>query len=284
MLMTAAVVGTSALAICAGGVAQAAHDKARIKISYIESWPSSDITTHLAADVIEKKLGNKVDIIATAAGPMWESVASGHSDATLSAWMPTTQKKYYEKLWQQVINLGPNVMGTKLGLAVPKYVSVKTIAGLKQHADKFRHRIVGVGAGAGININTKQAIKAYQLGRFRLQSSSTAAMAAQLKRSIREHEWIVVTAWSPLWIWAKFDLKYLQDPKNVYGAKGHINTIVNPSLPGNAPEVYGFLRRFQLSRAELQKMMLEQKNGMSIRKVVDSFVKNHQKQVQGWVN
>ena len=281
-LMAAAVTGVSALAIGAGGVAHAANG-ATIKISYVQSWPSSNITTHLVADVIEKNLGNKVDMIATAAGPMWESVASGHSDATLTAWLPTTHKTYYEKLWQKVINLGPNLMGTRLGIAVPKYVPVNTIAGLEKHAGKFRNRIVGVGAGAGININTKQAIKTYKLTSFRLQASSTAAMAAQLKRSIHEHKWIAVTAWSPLWIWAKFDLKYLKDPKNVYGVKGHVNTIVNPSLPEKAPKVYAFLRRFQITKGELQKMMLEQKNGMPMQKVVDGFVKSHQKEVQNWL-
>ena len=281
-VMAAAFTAVSTLAL--GSAAQADSGKATIKLSYVQSWPSSDITTHVAAAVIEQKLGHKVDMIATAAGPMWQSVASGHADAMLTAWLPTTHKNYYEKLWQQVMNLGPNLMGTRLGLAVPKYVPVDTIAGLEKHAGKFDHRIVGVGAGAGININTNKAIKAYDLSGFHLQASSTAAMAAQLKRSIREHKWIVVTAWSPLWIWAKFDLKYLKDPKNVYGVKGHVNTIVNPQLPAKAPKVYAFLRHFHISKSELQNLMLEDKNGTPMNKLVGDFLQKHPKEVQSWLS
>lgn len=284
-LMAAAVTAVSTLAVGAGGVARADNGgKQTIRLSYVQSWPSSDITTHIAAAVIEQKLGQNVHMIATAAGPMWQSVASGHADAMLTAWLPTTHKKYYEKLWQNVVNLGPNLMGTKLGLAVPKYVPVNTIAGLEKHAGKFRDRIIGVGAGAGININTKQAIKTYHLSSFNLQASSTAAMAAQLKRSIREHKWIVVTAWSPLWIWAKFDLKYLKDPKNVYGTKGHVNTIVNPSLAQKSPQVYAFLRRFEIGKNQLQNLMLEDKNGTPMKKLVADFLNKHPKEVQNWLS
>lgn len=284
-MMAAAVTAASTLAIGAGGVAHAANGgKQTIRLSYVQSWPSSNITTHIAGAVIEQKLGDKVDMIATSAGPMWQAVASGHADAMVTAWLPTTHRKYYNKLWQQVMNLGPNLLGTKLGLAVPKYVPVNTIGGLEKHAGKFRDRIIGVGAGAGININTKKAIKTYKLSKFNLQASSTAAMAAELKRSIREHKWIVVTAWSPLWIWAKFDLKYLKDPKNVYGTKGHINTIVNPSLPQKAPQVYAFLRHFEIGKNQLQALMLKDKNGTPMKKLVADFMNNNPKEVQSWLN
>ena len=86
-----------------------AADKPTIKIGYVQSWPSSDITTHLAGAVIEQRLKTPVDLVASSAGPMWEAVASDHSDAMLTAWLPSTHKTYYEKLWPKVVVMGPNV-------------------------------------------------------------------------------------------------------------------------------------------------------------------------------
>jgi glycine betaine/proline transport system substrate-binding protein len=215
---------------------------------------------------------------------MWEAVASDHSDATLTAWLPSTHKTYYEKLWPKVVVMGPNVTGTRLGLAVPKYVSVDSIAGLKEHADKFQGRIVGVGAGAGININTEKAIKTYGLDGFRLQTSSTAAMTAQLQRAIKRGKWIAVTAWTPMWMWAKFDIKFLDDPKHVYGEGGYIGTVVNPALAQKSPAVYGFLNRFAIPREQLSKMMLEAKNGKPVDQVVNDWMKAHPKMVDSWVD
>ncbi|OBS08165.1 glycine betaine ABC transporter substrate-binding protein [Acidihalobacter prosperus] len=282
------LLGTLILAFSAAGIAMLpaaqAAAKPTIKLGYVQSWPSSAITTSLAATVIRERLHTPVEMVSSAAGPMWEAVASDHTDAMLTAWLPTTHKTYYEKLWTRVVNLGPNVTGTQLGLAVPKYVPVNTIAGLEKYAGKFQDRIVGVGAGAGINMNTETAIKTYGLKSFQLQTSSTAAMTAQLQRAIKRKQWIVVTAWTPMWMWAKFDIKYLKDPKNVYGVGGHINTIANPGLIKKDPAVFTFLRRFSISSAQLQQMMLEAKNGKPVKSVVAAFIKAHPKQVQGWLD
>jgi glycine betaine/proline transport system substrate-binding protein len=278
--------GLLAAATLGMGLLPAAHaaDKPTIKIGYVQSWPSSDITTHLAGAVIKQRLGNPVDLVASSAGPMWEAVASDHSDAMLTAWLPSTHKTYYEKLWQKVVVMGPNVTGTRLGIAVPKYVPVDTIEGLKKYAGKFQNRIVGVGAGAGININTEKAIKAYGLDGFSLQSSSTAAMTAQLQRAIKNKQWIAVTAWTPMWMWAKFDIKFLKDPKHIYGKGGYIGTVVNPALAQKSPAVYSFFNRFAIPRDQLSAMMLEMKNGTSIDKVVNDWIKAHPKMVDSWVS
>lgn len=282
------LLGIFILAASAAGItmlpAAQAADKPTIKLGYVQSWPSSDITTHLAAAVIRERLHTPVELVASSAGPMWEAVASDHTDAMLTAWLPTTHKTYYEKLWTRVVNLGPNVTGTQLGLAVPKYVPVNTIAGLEKYADKFKGRIVGVGAGAGINMNTETAIKTYGLKGFHLQTSSTAAMTAQLQRAIARKQWIVVTAWTPMWLWAKFDIKYLKDPKHVYGVGGHINTIANPRLASKDPAVFKFLHRFSLTSAQLQQMMLEAKNGKPVKTVIAGWIKAHPKQVESWID
>jgi glycine betaine/proline transport system substrate-binding protein len=262
----------------------AAADKPTIKIGYVQSWPSSDITTHLAGAVIEQRLKNPVDLVASSAGPMWEAVASDHSDAMLTAWLPSTHKTYYEKLWPKVVVMGPNVTGTRLGIAVPNYVPLDSIEDLKKNADKFQCRVVGVGAGAGININTEKAIKAYGLDGFSLQSSSTAAMTAQLQRAIKGKQWIAVTAWTPMWMWAKFDIKFLKDPKHIYGKGGYIGTVVNPALAKKSPEVYAFFNRFAIPREQLSKMMLEVKNGKDVNQVVGDWIKAHPKMVDSWVS
>ena len=261
-----------------------AADKPTIKIGYVQSWPSSDITTHLAGAVIKQRLKNPVDLVASSAGPMWEAVASDHSDAMLTAWLPSTHKTYYEKLWPKVVVMGPNVTGTRLGIAVPNYVPVDSIEDLKKNADKFQDRVVGVGAGAGININTEKAIKAYGLDGFSLQSSSTAAMTAQLQRAIKSKQWIAVTAWTPMWMWAKFDIKFLKDPKHIYGKGGYIGTVVNPALAKKSPDVYAFFNRFAIPREQLSQMMLEVKDGKDVDQVVGDWIKAHPKMVDSWVS
>jgi len=277
-LSLAAVFGTAAWAPASGA------EQPTIELGYVQSWPSSSITTKLAADVLENDLHVPVKLVALSAGPMYQGVKSGDLDAMLTAWLPVTHKAYYEKVWPDVLNLGPNLRGTKLGLVVPSYVKdVDSIADLKKHADEFDGKIMGVGAGAGINEDTLKAIKQYGLD-MQLVKSSTAGMAASLERAVNKHEPIVITGWSPLWIWGKFDLKYLNDPKNVYGKAGYVATLTSRELPDKAPTVYQFLDDFRLSLSQLNEIEALAKSGQDEAHAVHEWAQNHPKVVSHWIS
>lgn len=79
-------------------------------------------------------------------------------------------------------------------------------------------KIVGIEPGAGIMSATEKAVEEYGLD-YQLQDSSSAAMAASLQKAINNKEWIVVTGWTPHWKFAKWDLKYLDDPKKFTAVK-----------------------------------------------------------------
>lgn len=270
------------IALVLASTPAAAADKT-VKFSYVQGWPSSALTTKLAAQAIENNLDYSVEIQNTTAGPMFQAVSDGSIDATLSLWLPKTHAAYYKKLWPKLVNLGPNLVGTRLGLVVPKYVDIDDISDLKKRADDFDHKITGVDAGSGINMNTRQAIKEYGLD-MHLVTSSTAAMAADLKRAIDNKQPIVVTGWTPLWIWSRFDLKYLKDPKSIYGHGAYIDTAVNPSMLKDHPQVFFFLKRFYLKLSELNKMEDKVQHGASQQETVNDWLDNHQKTVHTWLD
>jgi glycine betaine/proline transport system substrate-binding protein len=281
-LLISSVLAFAAIGLLAGQAMAA--NKPSLRIGYVQGWPSSVITTKIAAQVIENKLGNHVKLLSLSAGPMYQGVVSGDLDAHLTAWLPKTHAKYYNKMWEKVINLGPNLLGTKLGIAVPQYMKdINSIKDLKKSkvADKLNHKIIGVGSGAGININTKEAIKKYGLD-MKLVPSSTAAMGAALKKATNSQKPIAVTGWKPLWIWSKFKLKMLKDPKNVYGHSGRVNTLVNPSLPNKAPKVYTFLRRYSLTMDDLNGIEAAKQKGTSTKQAISDWLKKHQDKVKGW--
>jgi glycine betaine/proline transport system substrate-binding protein len=270
------------LLMTATGNAQADEGKPTIRLGYVSGWSSNVASIHVVASVIKNKLHYPVKLIALDAGPMWQGVAQGDLDATVSAWLPTTHAPYYERLWSEVINLGPNLLGTRIGLVVPDYVTINSIDDLNASASKFRAQIVGIGPGAGIMIKTQDAIKEYGL-RFNLIQSSGPAMTAQLARAIKYHHWVVVTGWTPHWMWAKWKLKYLDDPKGVYGHGGHINTVVSRSLPGTARPVYEFLRHFQWTADQMGEVMLMIRNGAEPEVAAEKWVQSHPEEVARWV-
>lgn len=259
-----------------------AADKPMIELGYVQTWPSSVATTELAATVIEDELGYPVKMTTADPGLLYQGVRTGDLDAQLSAWLPSTHESYYQKAWADSITLGPNLIGTRAGLVVPDYVDIDTVSELADHADRFNSRIVGIGAGAGVMEDAREVIEEYGLD-FELQASSTAGMAAALQRATKNGEWVVVTGWSPLWIWGKFDLKYLKDDRGIYEEAGYVSTLTSRDLPEKAPAVFQFLRRFQISIETLNNLTLAMEEGKSEQEAITDWLDDNSATVDKWI-
>lgn len=85
---------------------------------------------------------------------------------------------------------------------------------------------------------TEKALKAYDLKGYKLVEGSDATMTAALGDAVKRKEWIVVTGWTPHWKFGRWQLKYLQDPKNVFGGEETIYPIAKKGLQQEKPAVY----------------------------------------------
>lgn len=195
--------------------------KPTVKVVYVD-WASETASSNVVKAVIEDKLNMNCKLLPVSLIAMWESIAAGDQDAMVSAWLPSLQARFLEKFKSRVDNLGPNLRGTKIGLVVPQYVSIDSIAELQAHPEKFDNKIIGIDPHAGIMEKTAAASKEYNLGKYQLVSGSGPTMTRTLERAMAEGSWIVVTGWTPHWKFARWDLKYLQDPKNVFGKDEYI--------------------------------------------------------------
>lgn len=272
--------GVGAALVLAMDAAQAMAKQ--VSIGYVDGWSDSVATTHVAAEVIKQKLGYDVDLKPIATGIMWQGVATGKLDAMLSAWLPVTHGEYWAKNKDKVVDYGPNFKDARIGLIVPEYVKASSIADLKGD-DSFKRKIVGIDAGAGVMLKTDQAIKDYDLSGYKLQASSGAAMTSELGRAYAKQQSIAVTGWVPHWMFAKWKLKFLDDPKQVYGAAETVNSIGSQQLESKAPEVAQFLRNFSWqSKDEIGEVMLAIQEGAKPEAAAKDWVAKHPERVKEW--
>ena len=253
-----------------------------VSIGYVDGWSDSVATTHVAAEVIKQKLGYDVKLMPVATGIMWQGVATGKLDAMLSAWLPVTHGEYWAKNKDEVVDYGPNFKDAKIGLIVPEYVKAQSVADLKTD-DSFKKKIVGIDAGSGVMLKTDQAIKDYDLTGYKLQASSGAAMTAELGRAYAKQQSIAVTGWVPHWMFAKWKLRFLEDPKGVYGAAETVNSIGSKELATKAPEVAEFLKKFSWqSKDEIGEVMLAIQEGAKPDAAAKDWVAKHPERVAEW--
>jgi glycine betaine/proline transport system substrate-binding protein len=274
------LLGVGTALVMAIGAAQAMAKE--VSIGYVDGWSDSVATTNVAAEVIRQKLGYDVKLQAVATGIMWQGVATGKLDAMMSAWLPVTHGDYWSKNKDNVVDYGPNFKDAKIGLIVPDYVKANSLVDLKSD-DSFKHKIVGIDAGSGVMLKTDQAIKDYDLSGYKLQASSGAAMTAELGRAYAKQQSIAVTGWVPHWMFAKWKLKFLEDPKGVYGAAETVNSIGSKELASKAPEVADFLKKFQWqSKDEIGEVMLAIQEGAKPEAAAKDWVAKHPERVAEW--
>ena len=58
-------------------------------------------------------------------------------------------------------------------------------------------------------------------------------------------------------MFAKYDLKYLEDPENGMGSEEQIHTMVRKGLKEDQPEAYKVLDNFHWSEKDMEKVMLK---------------------------
>lgn len=250
----------------------------KVKIAYVQ-WDSEVASTNVIAEVLKSK-GYDVELTPLDNAVMWQTVANGNADFTTSAWLPKTHGQYFNKYKNSLDDLGPHVENVKIGLVVPKYMNVNSIEELSNQADK---QITGIEPGAGIMKSAKQSLKDYpNLSSWKLLSASTGAMTTTLGKAIKNKDQVVITGWSPHWMFAKYDLKYLKDPKKLFGGEEHINTIARKNLKKDMPKVYKIIDKFKWTKEDMESIMLDMDKGMEPAKAAQKWIKNHKKEVSEW--
>ncbi|RDY31449.1 glycine betaine ABC transporter substrate-binding protein [Lachnotalea glycerini] len=262
--------------------ADSKEEKKTVKLAYV-NWSEGIAMTNLAAAILEDKMGYEVDMTMADIAPVFTSIASGNTDAFLDVWLPVTHKEYMEKYGDDVVDLGVSYENARLGVVVPSYVEINSIEELNDNKDLFGGKIVGIDAGAGLMTATENAIQEYGL-EYDLLTGSGTTMTAALGKAIEANEPIVVTGWSPHWKFARWDLKFLEDPKGVFGEVENIHIITRKGLEEDQPKVVEFLKSFKLTESDLGDLMgaIEEDTREPL-DVARDWMNAHDELVQGWM-
>lgn len=265
------------------GDANDKESKRTVKLVYV-NWAEGIAMTNLVSAILQDKMGYKVDMKQGDVGMVFTSLSSSDMDVFLDGWLPLTHKDYMDKYKGKLDNLGVNFENAKIGLVVPSYMNINSIEELNGIKDELGGKIVGIDAGAGIMKATNKAIKEYNLN-YELLEGSGATMTAMLKKAEDKKEPIVVTGWKPHWKFATWDLKFLDDPKGVFGETENIYTITRTGFEKDMPEVAQFLKNFKMNDQQLGSLMGDIKDNASKEPidVAREWMKNNEELVNSWV-
>ncbi len=154
----------------------------------------------------------------------------------------------------------------------------------KSVGESLKYKITGIDPGAGIMEATEKVLVEYGLDDYDLVTGSSAAMTASLKKAYDKETPIVVTGWTPHWKFAKYDLKYLEDPKGVYGGEEQIRSIGRLGLAEDLPEAHQILSKFNWTEADMGEVMIAIQEGEKEAVAAQNWIDANEGKVAQWIS
>lgn len=253
----------------------------QIDFGYVD-WAEGVAMVHVVQKVLEDE-GYNVNLKRSDAAPLFSSLAKGDSDVFLEAWLPVTHKDYWEKYGDDLEELGDSYSTAKIGLVVPEYMDdLDSINQLNDFKDELDGKIVGIDMGAGIMKATEDAIPEYDLD-FDLQTSSESSMTAALKKAIDNKDPVVVTGWKPHWMFSRFDVKMLKDPKKVYGETEEMKIVARDGFKDDHPFVAEFLENMKFDDEQIGDLMQAFEDHNDTDEAAKSWISDNQDLIDKWM-
>ena len=243
------------------------EEKKEIRLVYAD-WSEGVAMTYLAAEILDSELGYDVETKMTDIESVFKEIGSGQYDLFVDAWLPETHSTYMETYGADLENLGVNVETVRTGLMVPEYFEARSISDLDEEVDQ----IIGIGSGAGVMEAARNAISTYTLNASLIEGNEQA-MTDTLSEAIKRRVPIVITGWTPHWIANRYELRFLDDPENIFGEAEQIYTLARSGFSSEHPKVVTFFERFKLTSSQLGALMDE----------LQTFPNNERRAVQNWI-
>jgi glycine betaine/proline transport system substrate-binding protein len=216
-------------------------------------WDENVAVSSLTKVLLEDELGyERVDIDTDEdLDATYRGVASGDLDAFQDVWLPN-QEALLDGVAGDVEHLDPWFLGeTKQGMAVPAYMDVRSIDQLNGTDAQL---IFGIeDSSVMMHKVARQVIPAYGL-KQQLVEAPTAGMLDQVGRLYATREPFVFLAWSPHWMNQRYDIRYLDDPKDAMGPTNdpaECSTIVRGDLRQEDPVAYAFMDALVLTEEQI---------------------------------
>ncbi|WP_017430215.1 ABC transporter substrate-binding protein [Vreelandella jeotgali] len=244
------------------GPAQSDDDTVNIGVP---AWPGITVKTEIASQLLAP-MGYTVNTREVGIQIIYEGLETGDLDVFPGGWLPA-QEPLYTPLDESgaITTVANNVDGAQMTLVVPDYLyeqGIRSFADLDDNRDLFDSKIYSFGAGSAASQVLDKAIDndAWGLGNWQLADTSVVAMLSAARNAIEREEPIVWVGWRPHWMNLEFDMRYLDDPKNLFGennGESQVLTLMGTPYADSHANLVSFFENFTFS-AEEQSWMINE--------------------------
>ncbi|WYP27238.1 glycine betaine ABC transporter substrate-binding protein [Alkalihalobacillus sp. FSL W8-0930] len=219
---------------------------------------------------------------------LFEGTINGDLDVAFPAWLPFTDEAYVTLDSDEMELTEDHLLyeGAHNGLVVPTYMEdINSIEDLPDAIDQFNGEIAGIDPGSSLmQIMNNDIIPHYQLDSYELTNSSEQAMMQQLDTAYQNQEPVVVTLWSPHYAFEDYDLKYLEDPDNVFGDPDSIYYMGRNGFSEDFPKADSWLKNSFFEENQLAELLSLRQELGDEEEAAAEWIENNRELTDSWLD
>lgn len=262
---------------------ESSESKGTIEMAQI-NWAENIAVSNMWKVILEEK-GYDVNLNLLDMGVIMQALADSELDINLEVWLPVQDQIYLEEYEDEVTFAEePWYDNAKVGLVVPTYLEdINSIEDLNENKEMFDGEITGFDSGAGtMEVTKDELIPEYDLD-YELLPSSEPAMISEIDRAINNEEPIVSPLWSPHRVFAQYDLKFLEDPENVYGETEKIYHATRQGFDEDFPEVSQWMKNWNMDDDAIGELMTYVNDAEEPIDGAEKWVEENQDLIDEWL-
>jgi len=255
----------------------------------VPAWPGITVKTEIASQLLGP-LGYDTSVQSLGMQVIYQGMQSGDVDLFLGAWLPAQEDLYTPRVEDGSLKrVANNVDGAQMTLAVPEYLyeqGITSFADLDAQREAFNGEIYGFGAGSAASEILHQAIDedAWGLGDWELVDTSVVGMLSAARSAISREEPIVWVGWTPHWMNLELPMRYLEDPKDLFGknnGESEVLTLMRTGYAESHPNLEHFFTQFTFS-ADQQSWMINEygQEERDVEDVAQQWIADHPERIQ----
>ncbi|MFT5706095.1 MAG: glycine betaine/proline transport system substrate-binding protein [Oceanospirillaceae bacterium] len=278
-----------------------------IKIA-VNEWTGQHLSANITAAIF-RKMGYTVELVTAGGLPQFIALAQGELHANPEVWDNSITEAYTKAVDSgDIVILGELGLDPKEGWIYPAYMEEKC-PGLPSYkalydcaqafatAETFPNgRLITYPADWGTR--SKDVVAGTGLPFTPVAGGSEGAMIAELKSAFAAKEPILMMFWQPHWMFTEIDPKWVewnsiegecveenQSKDTACGFnQAKVSKIVSSILPQKWPAAAALLKRFTLSNAEQNSMILAvDQKGEKLSSVVNQWMVKNEAVWQEWI-
>jgi glycine betaine/proline transport system substrate-binding protein len=112
-------------------------------------------------------------------------------------------------------------------------------------------------------------------------------MLSELEKAYEMREPIAFFGWSPHWMNARYDFRYLEDPRDLQGDfnnPARISSIVNADLSEDDPTAYAFIKALSLGEEQINQLEADINETGDPVEGVKAWLEDNNNVVQPWID